>query len=64
MTLDRARELITTQIQFGSGYNRNSIRVLLAEIQREHGQQGVDQLIIEFSLDQSLGLKIGREIKL
>jgi len=64
MTLDRARELITTQIQFGSGYNRNSIRVLLAEIQREHGQQGVDQLITEFALDESLGLKIGREIKI
>ncbi len=64
MTLDRAKELIAMQAQFGSGYNRHSIRLLLAEVQKEHGQQGVDQLIQLFSLDESMGLKIGKAIKI
>ena len=29
MTLDRAREIIATQLQFGGGYNRNAVRLLL-----------------------------------
>jgi hypothetical protein len=29
MTLDRAREIIAQQLQFGSGYNRNAERLLL-----------------------------------
>jgi len=32
MTLDRARELIATQLQFGSGYNRNAVRLILGEV--------------------------------
>ena len=45
MTLDRAREIITEQLLFGSGYNRNAVRLLLGEIQREHGQ-GADEGLI------------------
>lgn len=62
MTLDRARELISIQVDMGGGYNRNSVRVLLAEVSREHGQSGVDQLIREFSLDEKFGIEIGQEI--
>ena len=29
MTLARAREIIVTQLQFGGGYNRNAVRLLL-----------------------------------
>ncbi|MEA3278911.1 MAG: hypothetical protein U9Q81_27175 [Pseudomonadota bacterium] len=61
MTLDRARELISTQLQFGGGYNRNAVRLLLGEIQREHGQEAVDRLIRELDLEQAFGLKPGTD---
>ncbi len=63
MTLDRARELILIQVEMGGGYNRNSVRVLLAEVNREHGQAAVDQLIHEFSLDDKFGLQPGQNIQ-
>ncbi len=63
MTLDRAKELISIQVNMGGGYNRNSVRVLLHEVSREHGQHGVDQLIREFSLDEMFGLQIGEVIQ-
>lgn len=61
MTLDRARELIEMQVSFGSGYNRNAVRLILGEIQREHGQSAVDQLVIELDLEQAFGLKPGTD---
>ena len=61
MTLDRARELIATQVQFGSGYNRNAVRLILGEVQREHGQAAVDGLIRELGLEQAFGLKPGTD---
>lgn len=64
MDLDRARELISIQVNMGGGYNRNSVRVLLTEVSREHGQAGVDQLIREFSLDEKFGLAVGQAIQL
>ncbi|MCU7835593.1 MAG: hypothetical protein KZQ83_10115 [gamma proteobacterium symbiont of Taylorina sp.] len=64
MTIDRARELISIQVDMGGGYNRNSVRVLLYEVAREHGQESVDQLIREFSLQENFGLKPGEEIKI
>jgi len=47
----------------GGGYNRNSVRVLLYEVSREHGQAGVDQLIREFALDEKFGLPAGQAIQ-
>lgn len=64
MTLDRARELISIQVDMGGGYNRNSVRVLLTEVSREHGQSGVDQLIHEFALDEKFGLQAGQPVQL
>jgi len=61
VNLDRARELISTQLVFGGGYNRNAVRLILAEIQREHGQPAVDQLIRELDLEQAFGLKPGTD---
>jgi len=61
VTLTRARELIATQLSFGGGYNRNAVRLILAEIQREHGQPAVDQLIRELDLEQAFGLKPGTD---
>lgn len=63
MDLDRAKELINIQVQMGGGYNRNSVRLLLHEVSREHGQEVVDQLIREFSLDEKFGLQQGEVIK-
>ncbi|MFK5986758.1 MAG: hypothetical protein QM479_15235 [Pseudomonadota bacterium] len=64
MTLDKACELIEVQVNLGGGYNRNSIRIILAEIKKEHGQEAVDGLIQLFSLDQLFGIQIGEEIHL
>ncbi len=61
MTLDRAREIIRQQISFGSGYNRNAVRLLLGEVQREHGLPMGDQLIRELDLEAAFGLKEGTD---
>ena len=61
MTLERAREIIAQQLQFGGGYNRNAVRLLLGEIQREHGQSAVDGLIRELDLETAFGLKAGTD---
>ena len=59
MTLEKARELIKVQADMGGGYNRNGARLILAEVQREHGQQAVDALIREFGLEQLFGFRPG-----
>lgn len=59
MTLEKARELISVQANMGGGYNRNGARLILAEVQREHGQQAVDRLIREFDLETLFGFKAG-----
>jgi hypothetical protein len=61
MTLERARELIATQRTFGGGYNRNSVRLILAEVPPEHGRPGVDQLIRELDLENAFGLESGSD---
>jgi len=59
MTLQRARELLADQVAFGSGYNRNAARLILAEVARELGQASVDELITELDLEQVFGIKVG-----
>ena len=59
MTLEKARELISVQANMGGGYNRNGARLILAEVQREHGQAAADQLIREFDLEKLFGFKPG-----
>lgn len=61
MTLEKARELISAQAMMGGGYNRNGAKLILAEVQREHGQGAVDQLIREFDLETLFGFKPGSE---
>jgi len=55
MTLDKARQLLQVQVDFGGGYNRNSARLILAEVVREHGQAVANQLISEMHLDKIFG---------
>lgn len=62
MTLEKARELLQVQISLGSGYNRNSAKLILAEVQREHGQAAVDRLIRELDLEAAFGFKPGQAI--
>jgi hypothetical protein len=61
MTPQRAQELIQQQLQFGSGYNRNAVRLILAEVQREHGQVLVDSLIRTLELDEKFDLAEGTD---
>lgn len=62
MTLDKARELLKTQLAFGSGYNRNAAKLILAEVQREHGMGATDQLIKELDLEKTFRFKPGETI--
>ena len=59
MTHERARELISQQLAFGGGYNRNAVRLLLAEVQRKHGQASVDQLSNDMDLASAFALQPG-----
>ncbi len=59
MTLDKAHELIAMHVGLGSGYNRNTARLVLGEVMRDHGQQAVDQLIRDYGLEQKWGIKPG-----
>lgn len=56
MTLEKARQLLATQAGFGGGYNRHGARLILAEVQREHGQEAVDALIRELQLESVFGI--------
>ena len=59
MTLDRARQLLAVQANFGGFYNGNSAKLILSEVQREHGQAGVDQMITELNLTGIFGFEPG-----
>ncbi len=61
MTLDKARELINVQLGFGGGYNRNAVRLILGEVQREHGQAAADGLIAELGLERAFDLRPGTD---
>lgn len=59
MTLDKAREFLNVQAGFGGFYNSNSAKLILSEVNREHGQAAVDQLIRELELEKVFGLEPG-----
>jgi len=59
MTLDRAKELLQVQAGFGGFYNANSAMLILAEVNREHGQGAVDQMIRECGFDRVSGFEPG-----
>lgn len=61
MTIEKARELVALQAQLGGGYNRNSVRLILGELHRHHGQQAVDALIREFDLAAIFGIEPGSD---
>ena len=59
MTVDKARELLRVQADFGGFYNRNAARLILGEVAREHGQDAVDRLIGELALTEIFGFAPG-----
>ncbi|MFP5381540.1 MAG: hypothetical protein ACLGG4_04685 [Gammaproteobacteria bacterium] len=59
MTLDRAKQMLEVQASFGGFYNGNSAKLILSEVQREHGQDAVDRLIRELQLDRIFGFEPG-----
>jgi len=52
MTLEKARQLLKVQADFGGSYNANGAKLILAEVAREHGQQAVDGLIRDLELER------------
>ena len=59
MTLDRAKQLLKVQADFGGFYNGNSAKLILSEVQREHGQAAVDTCIRDLRLDEIFGFQPG-----
>ncbi len=62
MTVDKARELLKVQLKFGGYYNRNSARMILADVQREHGIGAADALIAELDLESVFGIEPGKPL--
>ena len=59
MTLEKAKELLKVQADFGGFYNANSAKLILAEVSREHGQAAVDRLGRGLNLDKVFGFEAG-----
>jgi len=59
MTIDRARQLLKVQVDFGGFYNANSAKLILSEVQKEHGQIAVNAFIREFDLEALWGFQPG-----
>jgi len=59
MTLERAKQLLEVQAGFGGFYNANSAKLILSEVNREHGQTAVDALITELELGKIFGFTPG-----
>jgi hypothetical protein len=63
MTLEKARELLEVQVYIGQGYNRNSAKLILAEVQREHGMEAKDRLIADLNMETIFGFVTGQTFK-
>lgn len=61
MTIDRARQLLQVQADFGGPYNRHSAKLILTEVARHHGQKAVDNLITDLKLNQIFDFQIGEK---
>ncbi|MHB8621779.1 MAG: hypothetical protein ACYC9J_01305 [Sulfuricaulis sp.] len=59
MTLEKAKELLKVQADFGGFYNANSAKLILAEVTREHGQTAAERLIRDLGLDRIFGFEPG-----
>ena len=62
MNLEQAKLLIESQVSMGGKASRNGAKMVLLEVSKLHGQQGVDQIIIELGLEEKLGFKPGESL--
>lgn len=63
MAIDKARELLRNQSQIAGGYTKNGAKLILAEVQKEDGQEAVDQLIRELDLETIFNFNPGTVFK-
>ena len=63
MTLEKTHELLTMHAGVGSGYNRNSARIVVAEVMRDFAHETVDALIREYDLEKQWELKPGTKVE-
>jgi len=61
MTLDKARQLLKVQVDFGGPYNRHSAKLILDEVAREHGRKAADDLIVELKLNEVFDFTVERD---
>lgn len=59
MTLAKAKQLLEVHADFGGYYNAHGAKLILAEVNREHGQAAVDALIRELQLERIFGFRPG-----
>jgi len=59
MTLDKANELIAMHVDLGSGYNRDAVKMVLGEVDRNFDQTAVDKLIRDHGLEEKRKIKPG-----
>lgn len=55
MTLEKARQLLQVQVDFGGGRNRQGARLIIEDVVREHGPNAANQIIAEMHLDELFG---------
>jgi hypothetical protein len=55
--------LLLLQIDTGGSYNRNAASVVLAEDDKVHGQEAVDQQIRDLDPEKHFGFKSGGKFK-
>lgn len=58
MTIDEAHQLLEQQLNLSSGYSRNSLRMLLSQVLREHGEEVAQSLITHYQLDQQYQIRL------
>jgi len=61
MTLDKARQLLKVQVDFGGPYNRHSAKLILDEVTREHGRKAANDLIVELKLNEVFDFTVEEE---
>jgi hypothetical protein len=63
MTLEKARELLEIQVYIGQGYNLNSAKLILAEVQREHSMEPKNRLIADLDIQTVFGFEKDQSFK-
>jgi hypothetical protein len=60
MTLEKARQLLATQVRFGGICSRDSVQIGTADTAKDHAQTVANARSREFCIDQLFGFVQGR----